>query len=123
MKRIYHPFHKWEEYHAGMWRNVSGKERQSLLKEAIDFTGNHELYGDFMLQIIQDWPFSCEHNLTCLSLNRRAWIGHAACCLAISAPEDITREAWAYLTQDQQDRANAKADEAIKKWEIRHVEN
>jgi len=28
--------------------------------------------------------------------------------------------AWHFLTQDQQDKANKKADEAILKWEIMH---
>jgi hypothetical protein len=123
MKRVYHPYHKWEEYHEGMWRSVSGKERETFLQEAITFTGDHELYGDFMLQVIQDWPYSCEHNLTCMSINRKAWIGRAACCIGINCPEDIVREAWAYLTQEQQDKANAKADEAIKKWETEYAKD
>lgn len=106
-----------------MWKSVYGEERERLLKEAIDFTGNAELYGSFMLRIIKEWPYSCEHNLTATDINRQAWIGHAACCLAIQCPEDITRLAWHQLTQEQQDKANAKANEAIKKWEEQHCQN
>lgn len=122
LRRIYHPHDKWEEYYAGMWRSVYGKEKEDLLKKAIEFTGNAELYGSFMMRVINEWPISCEHNLTCVEMNRQAWIGHAACCLAIGCPEDITRLAWHQLTQKQQDDANAKAAEAIKQWEIKHSE-
>ncbi len=120
MIRIYHHHEKWEEFHAGMWRSVSLEEKDSLLKKAVAFTGDADLYGSFMLRVIEEWPYSCEHNLTCEEMNRQAWIGHAATCLAIGCPEDITRLAWHQLSKDQQDRANLKADEAIRKWEEKH---
>jgi len=91
-----------------------------LLKQAIEFTGNPPLYGSFMMRVIKEWPISCEHNLTCKGMNRQAWIGHAAACIAIGCPEHITREAWAYLTQEQQDLANAEADKAIAQWELEY---
>lgn len=122
MKRIFHHYELWEDFQAGMWGSVSGNEKIDLLRKAIEFTGNAELYGEFMLRVIVEWPYACEHNLTDLNQNRKAWIGHAATCLAIDCPEDITRLAWAQLTQQQQDEANEKADQAIKKWEIMHEE-
>jgi hypothetical protein len=76
MNRIYHPFTVWEEYHAGMWRNVNKTEEEHYLKEAIEFTGDHELYGSWMLNVLESWPKSCEHNLSDTTINRRAWIGH-----------------------------------------------
>jgi hypothetical protein len=117
MKQVFHHYMKWEEHHAGMWQSVSKEKADELLPKAIEFTGDHELYGSFMLKILKEWPISCEQNLTDNSINRRAWIGHAACCLAIGCPEHITRQAWHYLTQTQQDKANAQADYAISLWE------
>jgi len=104
-----------------MWRNVHGREREMFLKRAIEFTGNAELYGSYMMRIIDEWPLSCEHNLSCTEMNRQAWIGHAACCLATNCPEDITRLAWHYLDLAQQIEANAMADKAIAKWEDRQT--
>ena len=120
MNRIWHPYTEWEEFHAGMWSRIYGKKRNAMLLMAIKFTGNHALYGAWMLKVIKQWPVSCEHNLTDIGMNRRAWTGRAACCLAIACPEDITREAWGHLTQQQQDDANKKADEAIYAWERKH---
>lgn len=120
MIRVHHPYQKWEEFHSGMWRDVPLEYGRILLEKAVEFTGDAELYGSFMLRVVDEWPVSCEHNLTCSSLNRQAWIGHAAACIAIKCPEHITRLAWHRLSKDQQDRANAKADKAIEKWERKY---
>jgi hypothetical protein len=69
------------------------------------------------MKAIELWPIACEHNLTDDTQNRRAWIGHAACQMAINCPEYITRSAWGYLTREQQGKANAMADKAIARWE------
>ena len=122
MKRIYHPYDKWEEYHAGMWRDVNKDEEDDYLKRAIEFTGNHELYGYWMLKVVEQWKYSCEHNLSCTEMNRQAWIGHAACCLAFGCPEHITRRAWHCLTLEQQEKANGVADKAILLWESMYNE-
>lgn len=120
-KQIFYHYKKLEEHEHGLWRKVHGLERKKLLREAIEFTGDAKRYGSYMLKVIDEWPRSCEHNLTCGSLNRQAWVGHAACCLAINCPEDITREAWHCLTQQQQDKANLQADRAIEKWETKYA--
>lgn len=113
MKRIYHPFTKWEDYIHGMWRVAPKDERDQLLPKAIEFTGNAILYGSFMLKVLEQWPVTCEQNLSDRGQNRKAWIGHAACCLAMGCPEDVTRDAWGRLSQQQQDDANAQAQTAI----------
>lgn len=121
LQQVWHNYELWEDYQNGMWRAVTKEEQEQYLKQAIDFTGNADLYGSFMLRVIKEWPISCEHNLTCMNLNRQAWVGHAACCLAIGCPEDITRMAWHCLTQEQQDKANSKADQAISEWEKEYI--
>jgi hypothetical protein len=115
MKRIYHPYDLWEENKYNMWGHAENKKE--MLGRAIDFTGDHELYGEWMRAVVRDWKYSCENALTDMSQNRRAWIGHAAVAYAIQCPEDITRQAWGRLTKKQQDLANSEADKAIYEWE------
>lgn len=116
MERIWHPYWLWEDWKAGMWSKSSAKDRSEMLQKAVEFTGDAERYGAAMLVIVDKWKFSCEHNLTDASTNKLAWIGHAATVYAIGCPEDITRQAWGTLTQEQQDKANAKAQEALNIW-------
>ncbi len=121
IRKLWHHYLKWEDYQNGMYRTLSGEEKKEFLNKAVEFTGNAELYGSWMLKVIEAWPVSCEQNLSDVGMNRRAWVGHAAVCLAIGCPEDITREAWGSLTKQQQDEANAKADYAIVQWELKHA--
>lgn len=116
MKKIWHPYWTWEEWKAGMWRKLSASEERNMLPLAVEFTGNPDLYGSFMVRVTNEWPVSCEHNLTDRSLNKQAWIGHAACALAHSLPEYLVRSAWGRLTDDQRNKANLKASEAVYLW-------
>jgi hypothetical protein len=117
MKKRWHHYLKWEDYQNGMYETFSGDKKKEFHAKAIEFTGNPELYGNAMLEVVERWPICCEQNLSDTGMNRQAWIGHAAACLAIGCPEEITRDAWSSLTQEQQDKANAKADLAIALWE------
>lgn len=117
MKQYFTNYKNWEDWQNGMWRTIDKDEEEPMLLKAIEFTGNAELYGSFMLKVIENWPECTKVNLTNLGQNRKAWIGHAACCMAINCPENITRSAWWKLTDKQRLEANQKADEAIKLWE------
>jgi hypothetical protein len=120
VKRIYHPYTKWEEVAAGMWNKYNSRIEESMYYTAKAFTADAKLYGQWMLKVLDAWPFSCEQNLSCGGMNRQAWIGHAAVCLAHGIPEHVTRLAWWTLTTQQQDEANAEADKAILIWESRY---
>jgi hypothetical protein len=107
----------WEDFHAGMWRKLKKGEEEEFRKIAIEFTGNHLLYGSAMIRVCKEWPYTCMHNLTNPSINKRAFIGHAACALEINCPEYIVRQAWWKLTEEQRILADQQADNAIKIWE------
>lgn len=107
------PYWEWDELKYNMWGDVPN--RKEWLDKAIEFTGNHELYGSWMLKVVDQMPNSCRHNLSQRG-DKRSWIGHAAVALALQCPEYIVREAWGRLTDEQQSKANDKATEAIKYW-------
>ena len=118
LKRVWLPINQWEEIPANMWGEVVN--RRIFLQRAVIFTGNYRLYGRYMQRVTLEWPNSCINALTDYNLNRKAWIGHAACALALHCPEDITRQAWGLLTNEQRILANRQADRAIQSWEMRY---
>lgn len=120
MKQVYHHYEKWEDFKNGMWRKESKEYEESTLKNVVQFTGDHSLYGNAMLRVTLEWPITCEHNLTNKSINRKAWLGHAACCIEKNFPEYLVRQAWGMLAEEQRVKANQAADSAIKKWEYNH---
>ncbi len=119
MKRIYHKYTDWEEIGAGMWDTLPANQQEDMLKKAIEFTGDYKLYGSWMRKVIDNWPISCENSLTSISINRKAWLGHAAVSMAIRCPENITRQAWGFLTDEQRTLANKEAENTIIEWEHR----
>lgn len=121
MKRIFHRYEKCEEYAAGMWRKAPPQERPAYVKASAELMLNPQLFRAAMIKAAMEWKFSCEANLTAPTVNKRAWMGHAGCCVAHGAPEDLTREAWGTLDEEAQDLANAMADEAIAYWAERHA--
>ncbi len=121
MERVYHPYWEWEEIEHNMWGDVG--DRKAYLKKAIAFTSDHKKYGRFMNRVVSEWPISCENALTDDSINKKAWVGHAATALAIGCPEDITREAWGHLTDEQQLLANEEARKAIQAWEYNYFKD
>ena len=116
LNRVYHPVDQWEEVRHNMWGEV--EDRATWIERAIRFTGNHKKYGSYMRRVVEEWPISCENALTDYRINRKAWIGHAACALAMRCPEDVVREAWGRLNDEQRLLANREAERSIAIWEI-----
>ena len=104
-----------------MWRRLPKSAEQAAFALAVEFTGNADLYGHWMRRAVAEFHYACEHNLTDQSLNKQAWVGHAACCLAHRLPEYIVRKAWAVLTDEQREAANRQADAAVALWTEAHL--
>ena len=112
IKQVWVPYWEWEDWLNGMWN----KGDESQLQAAIDFMGNHILYGEAMGEVIAAWPCTMLNSLTNVSINRRAFLGHCAVCFKLQIPESITRQAWGILTEQQRFDADAIAEKHIKHW-------
>lgn len=121
IKQVWHDVRHWEEVAHNMWGESAN--RRADLETAIGFTADHKLYGLYMRRVCKEWPISCENALTDPHLNQRAWVGHAAVALAHRIPEDVTREAWGYLTDEQKFLANKEAERAIQTWKERYIKS
>jgi lysine/ornithine N-monooxygenase len=114
--RVYKPYHVWEDWINGMWRTVTKDEYDSYLKWAIQFTGDHVKYGESMGLVIKEWENTMLHNLTNQSINKRAFLGHCACCFNSGCPEYIVRDAWKLLSDMQRLQADDIAQKHIDNW-------
>jgi hypothetical protein len=114
--RIYHPFWKWEDYQNGFYDNCSGELKKEYINKIIEMFNSEKLTIENMNFVVDNWKFSCEHNLTNPSINQIAYIGQSACCVYCSAPSTVTMECWSMLTKEVQDRANKNAIDALKRF-------
>jgi len=117
MKQIYHHYLKWECYKNGMWRRTTKEEIDQHLQSAIVFTGSHEMYGNAMTNVCNNWKYSIDHHLSDKNINRKAYIGHAACNFEHGWSEGLVRMAWWHLTDEQRELANLQALRAIECYE------
>ncbi len=112
-------YQEWEDWHAGMWEKSNDENH---LQTAIEFTGQWEIYGAAMGEVIEAWPRTMLNTLTNVSVNRRAFLGHCAVCYKLGIPEYITRQAWKHLTNQQRFDADAIAEKHIKNYERKNIE-
>ena len=120
MQRIYHPYDKWEDYKAGFYDNVLGKNKQDLINKVVELFSNPELTKVYMNKVINDWQYSCEHNLSNYSTNRVAYLGQAACCLYAKIPYFITMNGWNKVELHLRNEADYIANQTILIWEKKH---
>jgi hypothetical protein len=116
-ERVYHHFDDLEEYHQGMWRITHGVERRTCMTRAAALMKEPVAFKAAMVRALEEWPNSCEHNLSAENVNRIAWLGHAGCCLGAGSPEEATRAAWHTLLRPEQDEANRAAGEVVADWD------
>lgn len=118
MVRIYHPWHKWEDYRAGFYDNCTGETKQQKEFLVVEMFSNQKETTRCMFWIVNNWKYSCEHNLTNSSMNKIAYIGQAACCYYGNIPSTITMSMWSKLPKNVQESANSIAEKALNHWII-----
>lgn len=119
MKQIYHHFSKWEDFKNGFY-NSSCKNSKEHIQKSIELLSNQDDFYKYAKELIKEWVFSCEHNLTDPSVNKIAYIGQASCCIANNTPAFVTRMAWAYIPEEIKIKANNTAKKVLNEWKIKH---
>jgi hypothetical protein len=114
--RVFHTVDKWEAVNAGFFATtVKGKSKAECEQEYAVFLSDSEAFAAGIRKVFEEWPNSCEHNLTNASLNRIAWIGQAAACAARGLPSTF-RGGFMTLTEAQQAAANQVALDHLNSW-------
>jgi hypothetical protein len=116
MNRVYHHYERWEDWKLGFYDNCSGAEKKEKIQKVVEMFESEELTTEYMNRVIEEWKYSCEHNLTNESINKIAYIGQAACCIYAKIPNSVTMEAWSLLSKDVQQRSDNIAKRVIEKW-------
>lgn len=115
-ERIFHTFEKWECHKAGFYASkkegMTGEECENAY--AI-FLSDSERFKEALDGVLKEWKHSCEHYLTNKAMNRIAWLGQAAMCYATGIPSKYC-SGFNLLSQDQQDKANIIALDALNYW-------
>lgn len=118
--RIFHTHDKWECFKAGFYSSTKEGMNKEQCEEAYrDFLSDEKKFKKALREVINNWKYSCEHYLTNNSMNRIAWLGQAALCIALGIPS-VFRSGFNLLTEDQQIKANNIALEYLNKWLVKN---
>lgn len=120
IKQIFHHFSLWEDNKKGFYDTVCDDYSEHIQK-SIKLLSNQEEFRKYALIVINEWVYSCEQNLTDPSLNKIAYIGQSACCLANNTPAFVTRNAWSYIDEIDQRLANETAKKILKEWQYKQL--
>lgn len=122
MKADLRPYTDWEDWRAGMYRDVSREDEERLTASAASLLSDSHRLAAAMREVTVAWKYASEANLH-EPPNNRAWLGQAACAFAAEVPEHLTRAAWGRLTDAQRVEANRIADRVIDEWKYRTRRN
>lgn len=116
MERIYHRYEFWECWKNGFFDNISGVDKNKKIQKVIELFSDQQKTKEYMNKVIEQWKYSCEHNLTNDSMNKIAWLGQSACCIYDKIPSSITMEAWHLVSKENRDKADSIASEIIENY-------
>jgi hypothetical protein len=114
--RVFHTHDKWECVKAGFYLStVEGKTKEQCQHEYAAFLSDSDQFSEALVRVFEQWPNSCEHYLTNVAMNRIAWLGQAAMCVARGIPSQFC-SGFNLLTIEQQEQANETALTALNGW-------
>jgi hypothetical protein len=116
LKMRWIPWTEWECYAGGMYDGPSSLSKEEGEQQYMQFLADIKGFQAAMHRVVAEWPKSCDHFLTKQGMNRVAWMGQAAACIAHGLPRRF-RGGFHLLSNEQQIAANAAAQGAIDEWE------
>lgn len=115
-ERVFHTYDKWECHKAGFYASKKeGMTAEECKQAYADFLGDDLLFRQYLLIVITEWKYSCEHYLTNKSMNRIAWLGQASVC-AYSGIPSVFCSGFNLLSELDKERANKTALEYLNMW-------
>lgn len=116
IKQTFHHYEEWEDYQCGMYDELN-EGRAGRVELARSLLSSPDICERWMREVVKRWKIASEQVFSNPHVNRKPWLGQAACCLYAGVKEDETREAWWQLSDDERNTANAIAQQVINEWE------
>ena len=117
MKKIWHPYWKWECFKSGFYSDFKDIKltKEECEQEYKKFLSNLPLFEKILKKVITKWNYSCEHFLTDSSRNKIAWLGQASMAYYKKIPAKA-RAGYKLLSNKQQKLADNLAKKYLKKY-------
>lgn len=114
MDQFFEHHEKWECLKYGMYS--SKKPKDEMVLKSAKLLSDQVLFGDALNKLKLSWPVSLKVHLTNSGINRKAYLGRAACCVELGVNELTVQIAWRTLDTETQKEANKTAQNFIKQY-------
>ncbi len=118
-KQTFYHFSLWEDWMNGFYQ--SSLNNNKIQRSAYILSNEYDCFNS-MERVIVEWPYCSVHNLTNISINRKAWLGQACCCLVADSNHIETIHAWNSLKEKHQVMANYIANQIIHLFEMKFMD-
>lgn len=116
MRRIFHPWDKWEDYTHNFYGGMGTYPKDNTLQLYASLLRDLPKFEAALQTIISEWPNSCEHNLSNEAMNRVAYLGQASCALVYKVPHNVSMGGYNLLTDEEKAAADAMAQKYLDLW-------
>lgn len=123
MDRIWHPYWLWEDYKNGFYKSECEYDKEKQIELSQKLFENTQEFKKILKKVVDEWQYSCEHNLTNESMNKIAYLGQAACAYKYKISNDISREGYNNLTKKEKLEADKIAEKIYNRWLTRYLYN
>jgi hypothetical protein len=113
MKQHFYNYKDWECFQNNMY---TIRNNETHINHCKLLLSNQELFYTACLLVIKKYKISCLHHLTNNSINKKAYMGAAACNLMNDSSEIEVREAWSLLNEKEKTIANIIATKVINEY-------
>jgi len=114
MNQFFEHHEKWECLKAGMYS--SKKPTDKHIEMSANLLSCQRSFGLALELLSVKWPVSLKVHLTNPSINKKAYLGRAACCVELGVNELTVQLAWRTLDSETQKQANITAQNFIKQY-------
>jgi hypothetical protein len=116
MRRVFHPWDKWEDYRHNFYGGVKPYEKDNTLQLYASLLKDLSRFEAALKIITSEWKYSCEHNLTNESMNRIAYLGQASCALVYNVPHSVCMGGYNLLSDSEKKAADDLAGKYLNIW-------
>lgn len=120
LKRIWHNYTLWEDYKNGFYSKGKITDEVRARSEISEFFQNENLFLHTACEVIHNWRYSVEYNLSNIYSNRQAYLGQVSVNYLYGYPAYFTSKVFSEMDKTLKIKANATADTAISFFEEKY---
>lgn len=122
IKRIWFNYNEWEDWKGGFYSKAKIKNEIIATRNVLELFKNDDLFFRSACEMLDNWYYCTNYNLTNIATNRKSYIGQSTACYLYGYGSYFTSKVFVTLPKSVQNRANEVAIKIIKIYEEKYYD-